>query len=79
MLNSSIVVTGATGYIGSQVVLALLSRLPGGSRLRVIARNSSDCSFLEGLPVDIFRADLMDSLALLEAFRGADTVFLSAG
>ncbi len=79
MLNSSIVVTGATGYIGSQVVLALLSRLSGGGRLRVIARNSSDCSFLEGLPVDIVRADIMDSLALLEAFRGADTVFHCAG
>ncbi len=79
MLNSSIVITGATGYIGSQVVLALLSRLSGGSRLRVIARNSSDCSFLEGLPVDIVRADIMDSLALHEAFRGADTVFHCAG
>ena len=79
MLNSSIVITGATGYIGSQIVFALLSRLSGGSRLRVIARNSSDCSFLEGLPVDIVRADIMDSLALLEAFRGADTVFHCAG
>ena len=79
MLNSSIVITGATGYIGSQIVFALLSRLSGGSRLRVIARNSSDCSFLEGLPVDIVRADIMDSLALLDAFRGADTVFHCAG
>ncbi len=79
MLNSSIVVTGATGYIGSQIVLALLSRLSGGVRLRVIARNSSDCSFLAGLPVEVVRADIMDSLALLEAFRGADTVFHCAG
>jgi len=79
MLNSSIVVTGATGYIGSQIVFALLSRLSGEVRLRVIARNSSDCSFLEGLPVDVVRADISDSLALLEAFRGADTVFHCAG
>ncbi len=79
MLNSSIVITGATGYLGSQIVLALLSRLSGGVRLKVIARNSSDCSFLEGLPVDIVRADISDSLALLEAFRGADTVFHCAG
>jgi dihydroflavonol-4-reductase len=79
MLNSSIVITGATGYIGSQVVLALLSSLSGECRLRVIARNSSDCSFFEGLPVDILRADILDPLALIEAFRGAETVFHCAG
>jgi dihydroflavonol-4-reductase len=79
MLNSSIVITGATGYIGSQLLLALLARFPGERRCRVIARKSSDCSFLEGLPVDIVRADILDPLALIEAFRGAETVFHCAG
>ncbi len=79
MLNSSIVITGATGYIGSQVVLALLSRFSGEIRCKVIARKSSDCSFLEVLPVDIVRADILDPLALIDAFRGADTVFHCAG
>ena len=79
MLNSSIVITGATGYIGSQVVLALLSRLSGEIRCKVIARKSSDCSFFEGLPVDIVRADILDPLALMDAFRGAETVFHCAG
>jgi dihydroflavonol-4-reductase len=79
MLNSSIVITGATGYIGSQVVLALLSRFSGEIRCKVIARKSSDCSFFEGLPVDIVRADILDPLALIEAFRGAETVFHCAG
>ena len=79
MLNSSIVITGATGYIGSQVVLALLSRFSGEIRCKVIARQSSDCSFLEGLPVDIVRADILNPLALIDAFRGADTVFHCAG
>ena len=79
MLKSTIVVTGATGYIGSQLVLALLSKVSGEVRCRVIARNSSDCSFLEGLPVDIVRADLHDSLALMEAFKDVDTVFHCAG
>ena len=79
MLQSTIVVTGATGYIGSQLVLALLSKVSGEVRCRVIARNSSDCSFLKGLPVDIVRADLHDSLALMEAFKDVDTVFHCAG
>ncbi|MGB7511924.1 MAG: SDR family oxidoreductase [Pelodictyon phaeoclathratiforme] len=79
MPNSSIVITGATGYIGSQILLALLARFPGERRCRVIARKSSDCSFLERLPVEIVRADMLDPLALLEAFRGAETVFHCAG
>ncbi|WP_076792156.1 NAD-dependent epimerase/dehydratase family protein [Chlorobium sp. KB01] len=79
MPNSSIVITGGTGYIGSQILLALLSRFSGQLSIRVIARQSSDCSFLESLPVDVVRADILDPLALNEALRGADTVFHCAG
>jgi dihydroflavonol-4-reductase len=79
MLKSSIVITGATGYIGSQVVLGLLSRFSGEINCRVVARESSDCSFLKGLPVEIVNADILDPLALTEAFRGVDTVFHCAG
>jgi dihydroflavonol-4-reductase len=79
MPNSSIVITGASGYIGSQILLSLLSRFSGQFSIRVIARQSSDCSFLDGLPVEIVRADILDPLALIEAFKGADTVFHCAG
>ncbi len=79
MVNKSIVITGATGYIGSQLLLSLLSKVSGQLRCRVIVRSSSDCSFLKGLPVDIVRADLHDPLALMEAFKDADTVFHCAG
>ena len=79
MLKSSIVITGATGYIGSQLVHALLSKFSGEFNFRVIVRKSSNCSFLKGLPVDIVYADLLDSLALMEAFKGVDTVFHCAG
>ena len=79
MLKSTIVITGATGYIGSQLVLALLSKFSGEVRFRVIVRKSSDTSFLEGLPVDIVQADLQDSLALMDAFKDVDTVFHCAG
>lgn len=79
MLKSSIVITGATGYIGSQILLALLSRYSGEVNCRVIVRKSSDCSFLKELPVDIVTADILDPLALNEAFSGAETVFHCAG
>ncbi|MEI6691658.1 MAG: SDR family oxidoreductase [Chlorobium sp.] len=79
MLKSLIVVTGATGYIGSQLVFALLSKYSEKFTVRVIARKSSDCSFLEGLPVEIVYADLLNTLALTDAFKGADTVFHCAG
>jgi len=79
MPKSSIVITGATGYIGSQIVLALLARFSAEITCRVIVRKSSDCSFLNGLPVEIVYADLLDPLALNEAFSGADTVFHCAG
>ena len=79
MLKPIIAITGATGYIGSQVVLALLARFSEEFNFRVIARKNSDCSFLETLPVEIIRADLLDSLALQEAFKGVEVVFHCAG
>jgi len=79
MLKSSIVITGATGYIGSQLLLGLLSRFSAEVNCRVIVRKSSDCSFFKGLPVEVVNADLLDPLALNEAFRGAQTVFHCAG
>jgi len=76
---STVVITGATGYIGSQLLLSLLSGFPDEVRLRVVARESSECGFLDGLPVEVVRADIGDQLALNDAFSGADTVFHCAG
>ncbi len=79
MLKSTIAITGATGYIGSQILYALLSKLSGQQAIRVIARNSSDCAFLDALPVELVRADLLDPLSVMEALKGIDTVFHCAG
>jgi dihydroflavonol-4-reductase len=79
MVTTSILVTGASGYIGSQVVLELLERYGAQLRLKVLARQSSDCSFLSGFPVEIVRADLLDVPSMMEAFAGVDTVFHCAG
>lgn len=79
MASKTIVITGATGYIGSQLLLRLLERHAGEVRCRIVARAASDCTAFEGLPVDIVRADILDPVALLDAFAGADTVFHCAG
>ncbi|NTV99028.1 MAG: epimerase, partial [Chlorobiaceae bacterium] len=42
MQKSSIAITGATGYIGSQVILALLSKFAPEITCRAIVRESSD-------------------------------------
>ncbi|MEE9904604.1 MAG: NAD-dependent epimerase/dehydratase family protein [Chlorobium sp.] len=79
MVTTSILITGATGYIGSQVMLELLARYGDRFRLKILARQSSDCSFLSDLPVEVFRADLLDAPSINEVFEGVDTVFHCAG
>jgi len=47
--------------------------------VRALARAGSDCAPLEGLDVEIMRADVLDRRSLETAFRGAERVFHSAG
>ncbi len=65
----TVVVTGATGFVGSAVVRSLLKR---GETVRVMVRAGSDRRNLEGLDIDVVEADLLDpdSLATLVAGAG---------
>jgi dihydroflavonol-4-reductase len=65
-------VTGASGFIGSAVVRALLSR---GSSVRAFVRSSSDLSNLQDLGVDIRVGDLRDRASLDNAVKGCEEVF----
>lgn len=65
-------VTGATGFVGANLVRLLLKE---GFRVRVLARERSDTSNLEGLDLDIRRGDLLDPASLSEACRQARYVF----
>ena len=79
MSTAPIAITGATGYIGSQLLLSLTRGAGRGVGVRVVARDGSDCSFIDAMQLEVVRADIQNQPALDLAFRGIDTVFHSAG
>ncbi len=67
-----IVITGATGNIGSKISAELLSR---GQKIRCIARNVGKLDELTGKGAEIAVGSLEDTAFLTKAFSGADAVF----
>ncbi|MBO8093557.1 MAG: SDR family oxidoreductase [Prosthecochloris sp.] len=77
--RQSILVTGATGYIGSEVIVELCRLYGDTVRVRALARRGSDTAHLGTLPVDIVYGDLLDPVSLFDACDGVDIVFHCAG
>lgn len=73
---SNCTVTGATGFIGSQLVRKLLEN---GETVRCLVRSSSKLDRLNGLDVEIKETDFSDSESLKSGIAGADIVFHCAG
>jgi dihydroflavonol-4-reductase len=71
-----VLVTGATGFIGSHLVRALLAR---GDDVRVTVRATSPSAALEGLDVETVTADINDGRAMRRAAKGIERVFHVAG
>ena len=67
----TILVTGATGTIGRQVVEQLVKR---GAHVRVLVRNAAKANFPAG--VAVAQGDLLDVDSLRSAFSGVSTLFL---
>lgn len=65
-------VTGAAGFIGSNVVRALLD---DGHEVRALHLPGEDVRNLRGLDVELFAGDVTDARAMREAVRGAGWVF----
>lgn len=67
----TILVTGATGRVGRQVVDQLIAR---GAHVRVLTRDPAKTSFPAG--VEVAQGDLLDIDAMRAAFAGVRTLFL---
>lgn len=71
-IDGKILVTGATGFVGSAVVRSLIARR---AAVRVLARAGSDRGNLEGLDVEVVEGDLSSSESLAPALRGCGGLF----
>jgi len=67
-----ILVTGATGFVGSAIVRRLLDN---GETVRVLARPGSDRRNLDGLSVDVTEGDLLKPDTLVDAVAGCEGLF----
>lgn len=70
-----ILLTGATGFLGSAIAEALHK---SGTPFVALLRETSDHSALKGLGIPLRYADVNDPQSLLEAFAGVDTIIHTA-
>jgi uncharacterized protein YbjT (DUF2867 family) len=67
-----ILVTGATGYIGSQLIQRL-SQMP--FQIRCLARNPDRIKDIKNTSAEVCRGDLLSYDSLRESFKGIDVAF----
>lgn len=68
-----IVITGATGQVGSKIVAKLLSR---GKQVKALGRDHEKLDFLKKQGAKIVNLEPTDAIALTNAFKNAEVVFL---
>ncbi len=69
----TVVVTGASGHLGGNLVRALLAQ---GRKVRALVHRGTRA--VDGLDVEIIRGDLADLNSLKRAFEGAEVVYHAA-
>lgn len=70
-MTRTVLVTGATGFLGSHVARQLTAR---GDDVRVLARPTSVLDRLDGLPIELHYGDVTDRASVFAAASGADGV-----
>jgi len=70
--QSEVLVTGATGFVGGNLVEALLKK---GYSVACLARSTSDTRYLRNMPVRLIAGDLENSAKWKDAIGGIETVF----
>jgi dihydroflavonol-4-reductase len=73
-MAAMVVVTGANGHVGNNLVRSLLAR---GRKVRALVLG--DCASLAGLPLETLEGDILDLDFLRRAFSGAQAVYHTAG
>jgi dihydroflavonol-4-reductase len=76
MPNQTVLVTGATGFVGAHVTRALVER---GDTVRAGHRNPKRLERLGDLEVEPVEGEVLDIDAMRKAMRGCETVFHVAG
>ena len=71
-MSARVLVSGASGFVGSAVVRALLRH---GYAVRALARPVGDDANLDGLDVEVARGDLLDPPSLERALAGCEGLF----
>ncbi len=72
----TVLVTGATGFVGSHLVRRLAA---DGHAVRILARSSARAELFGGLGVDVVLGDVTDSAAVNRAVAGIEVVYHLAG
>lgn len=71
-MPNTVLVTGATGFTGSNLARTLVER---GDRVRALVRKSSNRDALAGLDIEYVCGDLANDNIPADTLRGVDTVF----
>jgi dihydroflavonol-4-reductase len=67
-----VLVTGATGFVGSNIAAALAAR---GDQVRVLRRTASRLDALKGVSIEFTLGDILDPDSLLAAMQDCEVVF----
>jgi NADH dehydrogenase len=71
-----ILVTGATGFVGSNIIKELVSQ---GYQVRGLVHSQRDFERLKGLPIETVTGDITNFDSLTKPFEGVQTVFSCVG
>jgi len=69
---AKVLVTGGTGFIGANLVAALVQR---GDSVRILRRKTSKLTAIQGLECEQFIGEILDPETVSKAIDGCDTVF----